>query len=423
MLAGRSGILWDLTAPPDAEPLRLQWGGFARAFHPEGRWLATRGAAGDGKVSLWPLTRPYPRVLTGHAKGVFGRSDSLQTAVSWSPHPRTARCGCGLSPAAPVNGPGSCSKPKDGWTRGGARRWLRTGPSWPSGTTRARSWFCRSTAGPRVSCPGSPTTSAAVAVGPEARLVAAGSGRFDPKEAVVRVWDLETGEVRILDAGDGEWIRWLRFTGEGELLVRSWAAIRRWDLAGGAPRIVDEIDLSRWDLGGEAHFDDLSPDGREVLFVKEGRLWIQDLDGHATRELAGDLSDRRAVWFDPTGRLVLAERHAWSSPGLVGARRRAPSAPGARGRGRTLRRLPGRSVDRLRRGRRHRPSLAHARCVAAAAPHPAPRRAAREAEDAHEPAGGAGSRVLHRLEDRGRPLPRVGDRSNLATPAPPRKTD
>jgi len=41
-----------------------------------------------------------------------------------------------------------------------------------------------------------------VVVGPESRLVAAGAGYMLREEALVRVWDLESGEVRILDAGD-----------------------------------------------------------------------------------------------------------------------------------------------------------------------------------------------------------------------------
>ena len=83
-----------------------------------------------------------------------------------------------------------------------------------------------------------------VAVGPQARLVAAGSGLTGPAQAFVRVWDLESEEVRTLDAGDGGLTGHMWFTGEGDLLVDSGLYFRHWDLDWPEPRLLEEMDLS-----------------------------------------------------------------------------------------------------------------------------------------------------------------------------------
>jgi WD40 repeat protein len=164
----------------------------------------------------------------------------------------------------------------------------------------------------------------AVAVGPDARLVAAGAGVVNQEETLVRVWNLTTGEVRILDAGDGKAIRWpLRFNLKGELWVPSGEKIRRWDVAAPTPRVLDEIDLSRPE-SQESGIEDLAWDGSNVLLydVPAGqapgrpvRLLIQDLKTHVTRELAwvSEGSGCLAV-FDPTGRVVVSRNHR----GIVG---------------------------------------------------------------------------------------------------------
>jgi WD40 repeat protein len=127
-----------------------------------------------------------------------------------------------------------------------------------------------------------------VAVGARSRLVAAGSGGYNREEAIVRVWDMVSGTVRVLDAEDDRVIGRLEFTPDGDLWVLSWAEIgpvlRRWQLAKGQPRIVEEIDLSNAELdtGG---LIDFNPKNRQLLFLNEGRVRIFDVDSRETREL------------------------------------------------------------------------------------------------------------------------------------------
>ena len=61
--------LWDLTAPPSAEPLRfpianLYWAGWA--VDPSERWLAAARSSGFPGIDLWPLGETYPRSVGRH---------------------------------------------------------------------------------------------------------------------------------------------------------------------------------------------------------------------------------------------------------------------------------------------------------------------------------------------------------------------
>ncbi len=68
---GVSTRLWSLSAPVGADPLVLQRGGSATAFglsfHSGGSWIATAQIPG---LSLWPLSRSYPRVIRSHTSPV-----------------------------------------------------------------------------------------------------------------------------------------------------------------------------------------------------------------------------------------------------------------------------------------------------------------------------------------------------------------
>jgi WD40 repeat protein len=145
-----------------------------------------------------------------------------------------------------------------------------------------------------------------VAVGPRSRLVAAGSGSYIREEAIVRVWDLESGEVRILDAGDGEEIYGLLFSGAGSLWVASGTKLRRWRLDGDRPSVVVEMDLSVPD-GTEVFFDDLSQDSRLVLLgANDGRLWTQDLITGETHELTAHAERWSWAIFDTHNEIVVS---------------------------------------------------------------------------------------------------------------------
>jgi WD40 repeat protein len=145
-----------------------------------------------------------------------------------------------------------------------------------------------------------------LAVGPQGRLVAAGSGSYIPEEAIVRVWDLESGEVRILDAGDGEPSYDMTFTGDGSLWVASGTKLRRWRLDRDPPGVVVDMDLSV-PAGTEVWFDDLSQDGRLVLLGSVGgKLWTQDLINGEIHELKAHAQRWSWAIFDPHDEIVVS---------------------------------------------------------------------------------------------------------------------
>jgi hypothetical protein len=134
--------------------------------------------------------------------------------------------------------------------------------------------------------------------------VAAGAGEFFREEALARVWDLESGEVHILDAGDGIKISFMRFTSDGDLWVKSGLMLRRWSLNGDRPRIVQEIDFSDPEYSGYelCAFD---PDLRRLLLQGPDSLWIRDLDTRESRQLP---SHGRCFWnsLQADGEIVLS---------------------------------------------------------------------------------------------------------------------
>jgi len=261
--------LSDLAGRPDAQPLRLPGCPWAVAFDPESRWVATPdgrrlvSSSLDGSIRLWVLDGD-----SGERSRILRRTEG---ACQQFAHLAMAPDG---SFVAAGNYAGQVVViPLDGRPARELRGF--TDMIW------------------------------SVAVSPHGRLVAAGAGQHYETEALVRVWSLTTGEVCILDAGDRAGIDQLRFADDDGLLVWSGGRIRRWDLTEVPPRVRDETDLSEGALGGR--FEGVTRDERELLLSKDGRLWIEDRETHAKRDVAW-VNEGSGCWvlLDPTGRLVLS---------------------------------------------------------------------------------------------------------------------
>jgi WD40 repeat protein len=248
--------LWSLAAPLEAEPVVLRPGERGQTngagFEPSGRWLATAGASG---VSIWPLGRRYPRVLRAH--------DKLVTTLAFDPRGRWLVSGS---------------------VDGAVRLWsLREDSGGPSrllfsdetksvrdvdvdpdgrrvlvGCESGGVWVVPVDGGPPRRL-GGLDLAMTVAFSPQGRLAAA-SGvvgpRIGPSGFVVRVWDLESDEARVLrevNRGDDERTAllgvWMRFTHDGRILSSGHRGVRLWDVEAGTYEVLhataDRFTLNR----------------------------------------------------------------------------------------------------------------------------------------------------------------------------------
>jgi WD40 repeat protein len=280
--------LWDLEGPPSQAPMELRCDrahAAGAAFHPDGSWLVS---ANNGAPTFWPLSRRYPKVIRygrGTGAPVFAPDGSWVATISddsvrvWSLSPeledRTLACGSestfrwGLL----VDPQMRFILYRDG--EGMRRISLQNGSSekLPIGVA--------------------PWSAALDASG---RFLAAGYWDDDPqgRESLIDVLDLETGEMQVLQAGQGH-VNDLQFAPDGRLLSTSGRKLRRWNLEDGTHELMLE----------NVHEFDLSHDGRQHLTASNGRAVVHELEEGVSHELRSHGNLVGAVAFDPTGTRVI----------------------------------------------------------------------------------------------------------------------
>jgi serine/threonine protein kinase/WD40 repeat protein len=297
-LLGATTLLWDLSAPPGTEPLVLGTDSSATtslAVHPEGSWLA---AAECPNVTIRPLAREYARVLGRAEDPFYSLSFDPQgqwiTTASWDGTIRLWPLASGgpagtrilFDEGVPVQG---IAVSPDG-ERIVAELWDGRVMVIPvsGGATLELSGFTSVMAPPP-------------AWDREGRRVAASAGQLS-HDAVARVWDLETGDVKVLDAGDGRLVHAPHFLPDGMLLTGG-AALRLWDLQSGESEVLLEDPVVPAVVG---------PHDRYVLaglgdYSHEERvLHLYDLQERTIRQLASH--GERVSWaaWHPSGRYIVS---------------------------------------------------------------------------------------------------------------------
>ncbi len=185
--------VWDLEGPPDAEPKVLRNGDVTdqegASFHPQGDWLVTANAAVG---ILWPLQQTYSRVLRGELAPPIG------VAFTADGNSLVSASGDGTARLWPLS------------SRGGERGRVLMENIFPIfALDPAGKYVLVGADGPRVflvplqggesrMMPGLTLGQGwvnALAFAPDGRLAVA--AKTDP--ALLRVWNLESGEVRTLE--------------------------------------------------------------------------------------------------------------------------------------------------------------------------------------------------------------------------------
>ena len=150
----------------------------------------------------------------------------------------------------------------------------------------------------------------ALALDPTGRQLAAGGGvrgeLMAPGEAVVRVWNLDTREVTLLDAGDGKPIGSLEFMPDGRLLSTGPGGVRLWNLQEKTSTLLIETSAARAVP---------STDGRYLLLFRAearpggavGAASVYDVENKRSWDLSSHGSEITSVaWARRRGRLSQA---------------------------------------------------------------------------------------------------------------------
>ena len=318
--------LLDLLGPPDAEPLVLKKRGLAVSvtFHPNGRWLAASGPSG---VHVWPFDRDrittvlrrhtaLPQYVAFSPGGQWMVSSGMDQMVRWWPLDAEAGHSSRVLFEAPQQGTWSSPSVSINATH--------VAVAW--GGTSVRVLPIGNGPALDLEGPGEPLD--LVSIDREGRYLAA----CQTGSPVVRVWDLGTGGLASLDAGDGIGVAGLRMLPNGRLLVTlnadegTYPGLGLWQVETARREQRFAGEPIRW-------FDDLpsfpaSNDGRLVLG------WQRDVADPTQRVLSlGDLEtltvrrlDAYAVLtaaLDRRGEVVAAWGYAKQGPflrvGPVGA--------------------------------------------------------------------------------------------------------
>ncbi len=259
----RTGVaaIWDLTGPPDADPLLLhrQPGGWIASgeFHPDGNWAAS----GRYGAVIYPLARRYPKILRGHR----GRIDGLVIAQDGSWIASSSLGGSliqwPLSPEAGVRRRVLFESERLGGLDADPEgHFIIVAGALNASIISLNDGSARELGGFEV-------PAHKVAVGPRGKLIANVANRPDSR---IGVRNLDTGESKVLDAGHQQRIVVLKFTPEGHLLTATGSGdLRLWNIDEGTSQLL---------LEKSARIFDMAPDGRTLVAAVDGKAAIYDLE-------------------------------------------------------------------------------------------------------------------------------------------------
>jgi serine/threonine protein kinase/WD40 repeat protein len=296
--------IWPFDAPAGAEPLMVGRGENGQQmyplFDPTGRWIAIPNK--EAGLGLWPLGRPYPRVLRHAVQSVssvafapdgswFASAGGLECVRIWpleGPIPKPGRVvGRDLVTVRFAVSPDGANLLIGVQKRGGVKGEILVSLENDS----------------RRELPGFKDSGAGVAFSRDGRLAAGASGTFIDSENVIRVWEVASGkELRVLEPDADLHQRDLQFIDDHHILSSAENGLWLWNVETGESELLYEGMVGPFAA---------SADGRKVVLVEwekwtraGGRVVLLDLETNAATPLEGHGDNIWAVALDTTGELV-----------------------------------------------------------------------------------------------------------------------
>ena len=248
-LQGQGLRMWDLTGPPDAEPMVLGRGPvttIGAGFEPTGRWLAAEDLFG---VTFWPATGRWHSVLKVPAG--FSRDVAFDPNGKWI--------------AASAGGGGIEIWPST--VNGFPRRHITADVSQLAVSPDGRLLATGTRSGSVLVLPGAGTGFRelrgfqgwvdSVAFDATGRRIAADGPMDGGRRHVIGVFDLDAGDLKTFDPGDGKDIKTVAFLPDGGLLISGFGGLRRLDLETGSFELLMAQPVGAF----------LGPDGRHLLLL------------------------------------------------------------------------------------------------------------------------------------------------------------
>ncbi len=168
---------------------------------------------------------------------------------------------------------GACFRLGDRLVEPRLNRMTRDGEWFAAGSRSGHVWIGTDNGAESQRLP-DPTTNGSldVAFSHDGRLVAAVTGFYDLRSAVVRVWDVKTSaEIAVLKLRDAVFRRGSSFTNDGRLLTGTSKGVVAWNLETGDHEVLVECDVGRFVA---------SDDGHRLLVTRSSMAgYIQDPDG------------------------------------------------------------------------------------------------------------------------------------------------
>jgi WD40 repeat protein len=142
-----------------------------------------------------------------------------------------------------------------------------------------------------------------VAFSGDGRYVAASGGQFVAEDRHIAVWDLESGEEIILDAGDDAFVIDVVFLSDNRVVGSGDGGVRLWALETRASELLMEVPTGYL----EASPEDASLFilvGEDLEMRTGGTVWVHDLESGQQRQLITHGAEVNALAVDPTGTLI-----------------------------------------------------------------------------------------------------------------------